>query len=50
MNKRLLGTVLGVSMGLMLSSRMTSSNRRKIMKRTKKLTSNMIDGIQDMLN
>lgn len=50
MNKKLWGTVLGVSMGLMLGSRISPSNRKKMMKKTKKTTANMIEGIQDMWN
>jgi hypothetical protein len=48
MNKKLWGTVFGVSMGLMIGSQMTSSNRKKMMKKSRKLTSNMMDGIQNM--
>jgi hypothetical protein len=48
MNKKLWGTIFGVSMGLVIGSRMTSSNRKKMMRKTKKVTSNMMDGIQSI--
>lgn len=48
MNKKLWKTVLGVSMGLAIGSTMTASNRKKMIKKTRKITSNMMDGIQNM--
>ncbi len=48
MNKKLWGTILGVSMGVMLGKKMMPDTSKKIMKRTKKTTSSIIDGITDM--
>lgn len=48
MNRKLWGTVFGMSLGLMIGAKLTPSNRKKMMKRTKKATSNMMDGIQNI--
>lgn len=42
------GTVIGTSLGIIISSRMKPFNSRKMMKLAKKVKSNVIDGMSSL--
>lgn len=42
------GTVIGTSIGIILSSKMTPMNRRKMMRTAKKVGSNLKDGVTSL--
>lgn len=48
MNKKIWGTIVGLSMGMVVASKLTPENRRRMMKKTKKTTSSIMNGIGDM--
>jgi len=45
-----LGTVIGTSLGIILSSRMKPFNSRKMMKLARKVKSNVVDGMSSLWN
>lgn len=42
------GTVIGTSLGIILSSRMTPMNRRKMMRTARKVKDNLMDGMNSL--
>lgn len=49
-NGALWGTILGASMGIFLGSKMTPMNRRRMMRKARRATSNFKDGIDSWWN
>ncbi|NLK44064.1 MAG: hypothetical protein GX300_06705 [Tissierellia bacterium] len=44
------GTVLGTSLGIIISSRMKPINKRRMMKVARKVRSNVMDGMNSLWN
>ncbi|MBU5426711.1 hypothetical protein KQI41_09860 [Tissierella pigra] len=42
------GTIIGTSIGIIISNQMTPMNRKKMMRSTKKMSSNLIDGMNNL--
>lgn len=49
-NKKLLATIIGGSMGMIIGSQMVPSNKKKIMKKAKTTTENIKEGLNSLLN
>lgn len=49
-NKKLLATIIGGSMGMIIGSQMVPSNKKRIMKKAKTTRENIKDGLDSLLN
>jgi hypothetical protein len=47
-NKALWGTILGTSLGIIISSQMPPLNRKKMMRSARKASANLMDGITSL--